>query len=255
MFQRGKCGWLIWNTIVGALLAAFGIAACVNAGVEGFQSVIILIVAIFVIADAGLRLLLDVVRVFRIGRATIIKTDYGAIGLASIELSAGVALIGLSNAIREGGGSFRELFVFLGNFVGTALIVVGGVSLILAIIYIVKKLNSLFRNIGAIIGAAVAITLGILALIYCRDQENFMKVFFIGFGLILALSGIIFIVLSFTIFFKKRQLVKGKKKEEKPVEPAEEPVIEEPKAEEKPEEEPEEPKEEEPEKPEEKPEE
>ncbi len=74
MFERGKRSWLVWNIIVASLLAILGITTLVNNNNGDFQGVIILIVAIFIIVDAGFRLLLDVLRVWHIGRATVIKT-------------------------------------------------------------------------------------------------------------------------------------------------------------------------------------
>ena len=261
MFQRGKLSWLIWNSVVAALLVVLGVLTCVNSGTSDFQSIIILIVAIFVIVDAGFRLLFDVLRVIHIGPATVVKTDYGAIIGASAELAIGVALIGISNSIKDGGSSFQQLFVFLGNFLGTVFIVGGAVSAAIAVIYFVKKVNSIPENVGICIGAAIVITIGILVLVFCRNQENFMKVFFISFGVILILAGVGSLILTIAYYVKvnrkpAKKPVEGKEEAEvieaAPIEEAKEEPKEEPK-----EEKPEAPAEEEPkpEEPEEKPEE
>lgn len=240
MFQRGKLSWLIWNAVVAALLVVLGVLTCINSGESQFQSIIVLIVAIFVIVDAGFRILFDVLRVIHIGHATVVKTDYGAIVAASAELAIGVALIGISNTIKDGGPGFQQLFVFLGNFIGTVFIVCGAVSACLATIYFIKKANSIPENVGICIGAAIVITIGILVLVFCRNQENFMKVFFISFGVILMLAGLGALTLTIALYVKtnKKAGSKPTKGEEKadvidaaPVkEPKEEPKEEHPEA-------------------------
>jgi len=94
--------------------------------------------------------------------------------------------------------------------------------------------------IGICIGAAIVITIGILVLVFCRNQENFMKVFFISFGVILMLAGLGALTLTIALYVKM-----NKKAEKKPVEgeekadvidaapvkePKEEPKKEQPKA-------------------------
>ena len=240
MFQRGKLSWLIWNVVVAALLIVLGVLTCANSGQSDFQSIIVLIVAIFVIVDAGFRILFDVLRVIHIGPATVVKTDYGAIIGASAELAIGVALIGISNSIKDGGSSFQQLFVFLGNFIGTVFIVGGAVSATIATIYFIKKANSIPENVGICIGAAIVITIGILVLVFCRNQENFMKVFFISFGVILMLAGLGSLTLTIAYYAKVN------KKAKKPVEGKEPEIIDATPVEEAKEEPKEEPKEEEP---------
>ncbi len=118
----------------------------------------------------------------------------------------GIALIHLSNDIRAGGKAFHELFIYLGNFFGTAFICFGGVGLILAIIYFIKRANRTIENIISAVVAGLLITLGILILIFGRNEATFMRTFFIFFGIILVLAAVASVTFTIFIYGKLKEL-------------------------------------------------
>ena len=76
----------------------------------------------------------------------------------------------IGNSINGSDDANKTIFQFLGNFVGIVLITIGALVAIYAIIYIVRKAQNIATSIVQIIVAAMFITLGILSIIFLRDN-------------------------------------------------------------------------------------
>ena len=246
MFKKGSIGFTIWNAVVAALFITLGIVFCVNASNPDFQNVIILIAGIFVIVDAALRLLTQVIHVVRIGEATLMGADIASAAAGASELAVGIMLIFVS----QGQSAFIiELMRYLALFIGILLITIGTVALIYAIVFLVKKAGVIAQNVAFIIFGALLITGGTLILVFANN-EGMTTFFFVVFGLFYAFAGIVLLFSTIALFVIARRAAKELKTEE-PIkedaviaEPVEEKPAEEEKAEEPSEEKPEEPKEE-----------
>ena len=238
MFKKGSIGFTIWNTIVAALFITLGIVFCVNASNPDFQNVIILIAGIFVIVDAALRLLTQVIRVVRIGETTLMGTDIASAAAGASELAIGIMLIFVS----QGQSTFIiELMRYLALFIGILLITIGAVALIYAIVFLVKKAGSVGQNVASIILGALLITGGTLVLVFA-NHEGMTTFFFVVFGLFFAFAGVVLLFSTIALFILARKAGKELKTEgpikedavvSEPVEekPAEEEKAEEPKEE------------------------
>lgn len=204
MFRKGKIGWTIWNVVEALILIVGGALFCAYSRNSDFQATCILIVAILVIIDASLRLLLNVLSVFTVGSMSLVKTDYAAALTGTAELSLGVGLIWLQNNFSQA----EIIFKFIGLFIGIFLIVLGSIMLLYAIIYIVKKAQSLGVSISYIVIAALSIALGILAIVYLTNGENVRMFFFIVMGIALIFSGALLLYLTFSFLGKAKKVEK-----------------------------------------------
>ncbi len=201
MLKRGSISWLIWNLVESLILIAGGVMCVAFCNNADFQKTALLIVGILVALDATLRLALGVIDVIRIGDKAIMRTDYIEAATGSLELALGIILI-LS---YQESASLEVVFKFIGLFIGIFLITVGAVAIIYAIVYIVKKMNLLIGNIFSIIGAAIVIALGVMAIIYLTKQDTIMLIFLIILGLVLIAVGIVLGVLTISIARKVKK--------------------------------------------------
>ncbi len=263
MIKKGGIVWTIWNIVVAAIFMALGIVTIAKSGDTDFQNVIILIMGIIVIVDAGLRLLTQVLQFITVNGEKVLKTDLGAAIAGASELAVGILLICVSRNQAELG----IILHYISLFAGILLITMGGVAIAYSVIFIVKKYYNLPVNIGLIVAGAAVVTAGVLILVYATN-EAILQAFFVLFGLLFVLVGLGLLILTILYLVARRKQAKLEKAaapepadvmdaqvveepaEEKPAEEPEEKPVEEPEA--KPEEEPEE-KPEEPEKPEEEP--
>ena len=258
MFKRGSIVMTIWNLIVAAGLIALGIATIANNANEDFRNVMFMIAGIFIIVDASLRLLTQVIQVVRFDKGVLLKTSVASAATGASELAVGILLILISQEAANMGIVLRYLVYFL----SILLITLGTVSVIYAIVFLVKKAASVAANIVSIILGAILITGGILILVYVSN-EHFLQFIFVMTGIFFTLAGVglIFVAIAFALAAHRQGKVEGAAKEEnaaiEAVEeaPAEEaPAAEEPVADQPAEEEPKEEAPEAEEKPEEKPE-
>ena len=252
MFKRGSFVMTIWNLIVAAGLIALGIATCANNDNQDFRNVMIMIAGIFVIVDAGLRILTQVIQVVRFQHGLMVRTDLASAVTGASELAIGILLI----MISQNSANMIIVLQYLILFVSILLITIGGVGIIYGIVFLVKKAGSLARNIVGLILGALIVTGGVLILVYATN-EAMLKFIFVLFGIGFILSGIGVLILAIAFAVAARRA--GKVEEGEEPESAEaievKPEEEEPKAEEPKAEEPEEPKaeEEKPEEPSEEP--
>ena len=228
MVKRGSLGWLVWNLVFAAAFITFGIINLIFNSNSDYQAVIIMIVGIIVVLDASIRLLLNVITVINLGKEKIyIDTRRRAV-LASLELAVGISVIHLANTIRTWEIQSVEFFFrFVGDFFGIAAIVLAGLGLIYGVILAIKTKRKLIDIILIIVGAAILVTVGILILVFLKD-ENVLRAFFIFFGVLFLATGIMLCGGSFFLYFKhKKALAEVEKniiqaQEEKPEEPKEE---------------------------------
>jgi len=230
MFKRGTKSWLIWTIILAALFIGFGIVNLVFNDNRDYQSVLILILGILVIIDASIRLLLNIFTVARLSEANVIADTRRHAVYASFELALGISLISLSNLIKSYElGQVEFLFRFIGTFLGITALVMAGLTLLYAIILIVRSNTQASKIVGMILGVAILVTVGVLALVYLRDQ-NVIRVFFIYFGVAFLVTGVclLFAAIAFFALARKQQSIL----KQRVVEQAQEQAQEEPKQEE-----------------------
>ena len=257
MFKRGSIVMTIWNLIVAAGLIALGIATIANNANEDFRNVMFMIAGIFIIVDASLRLLTQVIQVVRFDKGVLLKTSVASAATGASELAVGILLILISQEAANMGIVLRYLVYFL----SILLITLGTVSVIYAIVFLVKKAASVAANIVSIILGAILITGGILILVYVSN-EHFLQFIFVMTGIFFTLAGVglIFVAIAFALAAHRQGKVEPAKEENAAIEaveeaPAEEaPAAEEPVTDQPAEEEPKEEAPEAEEKPEEKPE-
>lgn len=251
MFKRGSIVMTIWNLIVAAGLIALGIATCANNDNPDFRNVMIMIAGIFVIVDAGLRILTQVIQVVRFQHGVMVRTDLASAVTGASELAIGILLI----MISQNSDNMIIVLQYLILFVSILLITLGGVDIIYSIVFLVKKAGSLARNIVSLIFGALVVTGGVLILVYATNEAMLRFIFvLIGIGFILSGIGVLILAIAFAVAARRASKVeKGDKPESteaievKPEE--EEPKAEEPEEPKAEEEKPEEPSEEKPEEP------
>ncbi|MBE6127085.1 MAG: hypothetical protein E7182_03825 [Erysipelotrichaceae bacterium] len=248
MFKRGSIVMTIWNLIVAAGLIALGIATCVNNGNQDFRNVMIMIAGIFVIVDAGLRILTQVIQVVRFQHGVMVRTDLASAVTGASELAVGILLI----MVSQNSTDMIVVLQYLILFVSILLITLGGVDIIYSIVFLVKKVGSLARNIFSLIFGALVVTGGVLILVYATNEGMLQFIFVLfGIGFILSGIGVLILAIAFAVAARRASKVeKGDKPESVEVKPEEEePKAEEPEEPMAEEEKPEEPSEEKPEEP------
>lgn len=231
MLKKGGVLWTIWNVLVAVAFITFGIVACINSGDTNFQNVIILIIAIFIMIDATVRLFSSAILIFSPAKGAVaVSTNIPAIVGGSSELTVGILLILVSQGLSS---SLVVLFQYISYFVGILLLVFGGVAIIYGVLFLVFRRGGIARNILVLICGAILITLGILVFVFF-DIDRITQVFFIIFGVLLILVGIALVIGIAMALIANRELAKAAKREAEaaanneaaPVEEA--PVAEEP---------------------------
>jgi hypothetical protein len=187
MLKRGSKGWTIWNIVEAILLVVVGVLCIVYNGNSDLHKWILIVLGIFVIVDAACRLLFDVLGVFKTPAGTLVSTNYAVVFAGALEMAFGIALIMIGNSDSA---QHDVIFSFIGNFVGIVLIAVGALVAIYAIVFMIRKAQSVGLSIVQIIAAAMFITLGILSIVFLTNKENTMKVALITLGIILMIAGI-----------------------------------------------------------------
>lgn len=200
MLKRGTVGWLIWTVVIAAILITFGILNIAFNNNAEYQSVIIMIVGILVVVDASIRLLVNVLTIVTLSNDRIYAYTKRSAIVSSLELAVGISIIHLARIVDTSGIVTAEfLFRFIGNFIGITMIVLASIMLIYGIILIIKTKRRLLDIVLILIAAAILIVVGILDLIYIKD-ENVLRVFFIFFGIIGIISGLMALLGSLLVF-------------------------------------------------------
>lgn len=203
MFKKGSVSWAIWNYVEAALLVIGGILCMAFSGNADLQKWALIILGIFVIVDAGLRLVLDVINVFELRFGTVVTTSYASAVYGSLELAVGIALIVIGNDLSTG----SAIFTLLGNFIGILLIVLGSIALIYGIIFLARKIQTVGYSILTLVVGALGITAGILCLIYLTGS-NVIQLSLIVFGLLALLVGILLIATTTIALTSKHKVEK-----------------------------------------------
>ena len=205
MFRKGKLGWLLLNIFEALLLIVAGVLAMAYCQNKGFQNAIILTIGCLVIADAVLRIVLDVVSVVNIGDVTLIKTTYGQAVTGALEMACGVLLVVIGTDLE----SATIVFHFIGIFIGTLVAIAGLVAIVYAIVYLVKKAGETWKNI-------VLIVIGVLLIAGCITaaillERNILVIFLVLFGIILALAGALVLYLTIAYYVEIKRAEKAEK--------------------------------------------
>ena len=198
MFKRGTIAWLIWNIIESVLLIVAGILVLAWSGNHDFQKNAVLVAGIVFIVDAGLRLLLGTINVFTAKEVTIIKADFANAGAGAAELALGVSFCYIFNHydpyIVDGqavaGG--KAVFGYVGIYLGVLLIVLAAIVLVLGLVYLFKKFNTVAQNIFTLVVGGVILAAGIAALVNLNPEkgDNVVQFFLVIMGLVSLLLGI-----------------------------------------------------------------
>lgn len=204
MFKRGSKSWLISNLVFSLVLIAFGVCNLVFSNNPGYQTVMIVVVGSIVTFDAIGRLIMLMLHVANLAKDKIYAETKNVAIADAFELAVGISVIYLGSLLHSK-GTLEEaqlLFKFLGDFFGIAALVLAGIALIYGIILAVKTNRPLLDIVLIIIGAAILIAVGILIIIFLKN-ENVLIALFIAFGILFIVVGIALLT-GVTIGFQMR---------------------------------------------------
>ncbi len=192
--SKGGLLWTIWHFVEGVLLITGGILAIAYSDNGEIQKIIYPVVGAFLILGGFLKILSNFLPV-------IATNDYEAqvkmkakkamaydmvIG-GSFELALGITLCVIYGAQQD---AIKTITLFLSTFIAIILMVAGVSLLLFAIGFIVAKLYKLYMPILEIILGLALIALGIVVVIYMKDDKVFNRVVLIIVGVILVLGGL-----------------------------------------------------------------
>lgn len=201
---------IVWYYILGAIALLAGILTCVFSNNGDFQYVIILILGIIVIIDASLRILANVLKIFRARAIHSVDEDYANSIVCASELAVGVIIIAIANSIKTSVLYADIIFDYVSLFGGIFLIVVGCTGLIKGIYYLSKRYPTKDKNIYRLIGGIILVIAGILvlAIIYPAPQETVFQLFFMLLGIYLIVFAAGILIATTITFITHRKLEK-----------------------------------------------
>ena len=242
MFKRGSIIWTIWNVIEAALLIVSGVLCMVWANQSHFQQIAVLVAGIMVIVDAGLRLLLGTIEIVAAEDTAMIKTNANQGIAGAAELSLGIALcyIYANYEGSEGIAAAKNVFGYIGIYMGVLLIVFAVMILAHALILTLRKITSIPGGLGMLIIGGIVLALGIIAVINLNPSkgENVVTFFLVVFGIATVIIGISLGFTAIIALIARKRLNDAARRDptinnsEDP-EPDEKPIEEEPNPEEK----------------------
>jgi hypothetical protein len=192
MLKRGSIGWAIWNIVESLLILTAGILALVFCESTDAYAVALITVGSIIVADAGLRLILDVIQAFIAPDAALVRANYGEAGASAMELALGIAFI-LGGVAFQGNVNGRAdilaIFNFAALFASLVLIILGSIIFIYGLVYLCKKAG-VVNSIVVMLGGAILITLGALMIVYVWNSDELMKFIFIFAGIVLLIVGV-----------------------------------------------------------------
>ena len=200
--EKGSPFYTGWNIVEAIILVVGGILAMVYSNNTDLQATILYIIGAFLIIDGALRILVNFLPVLTIIEKT--KLTFDLVIAGSFEVALGITTI-CDLAIEK--GTADTIIKFVAMFVGIALLVFGAILIIYSTGLLTNKLIKMTKV--AILGyilAACLIALGIVSIIYLKDETNFRQVVLIIAGLVLVLAGVGQVIS--TIFARKKYLLK-----------------------------------------------
>lgn len=200
--EKGSPFYTGWNIVEAIILVVGGILAMVYSNNTELQATILYIIGAFLIFDGALRILVNFLPILTIIEKT--KLTFDLVIAGSFEVALGITTI-CDLAIEK--GTADTIIKFVAMFVGIALLVFGAILIIYSTGLLTNKLIKMTKvAILGYIAAALLIALGVVSIIYLKDEKNFRQVVLIIAGLVLVLAGIGQVVS--TIFARKKYLVK-----------------------------------------------
>jgi hypothetical protein len=213
--SKGGLLWTIWHLVEAILLVVGGVLAIVYSGNPDIQKIIYPVVGSFLILGGFLKILSNFLPVLA-------TNDYEAevklkakkamaydmvIG-GSFELALGITLCVIYASQQS---AIATITLFLSTFIAIILMVAGVSLLLFAIGFIVAKLYKLYLPILEIILGLALIALGVVVVIYMKDDTIFNRVVLIIVGVILVLGGLGMLVDTITAVRAANALKKAKK--------------------------------------------
>ncbi len=187
----------IWKIIEAALLITVGVLTIVSFGVVELQSVIGMIAAICIVVDGALNL------IFYFFRVMFREPSRGGLILSIAEIALGVFLI-----VKESNPTDAFVVKNFTLIVAILLTVVGGAIIVEAVAKTIAKSDRLLALIGEFTVGAIALALGIVALVFTNIAANIMLIIT---GSLIILAGVLLlfvIVLAFVAAHKAGKTIR-----------------------------------------------
>lgn len=192
--SKGSLVWTIWHFVEAVLLITGGILAIAFSSNEKIQTMIYPVVGAFLILGGFLKILtnfLPVLATNSVEAEAKIKAKkamaYDMVVGGAFELALGITLCVIYASQQS---AIATITLFLSTFIAIILMVAGVSLLLFAIGFIVAKLYKIYMPILEIILGLGVIALGVVVIIYMRDQTVFNRVVLIIVGILLTLGGL-----------------------------------------------------------------
>lgn len=192
--SKGGLLWTIWHFVEGVLLITGGILAIAYSDNDEIQKIIYPVVGGFLILGGFLKILSNFLPVLATNDYEVevkLKAKkamaYDMVIGGSFELALGVTLCVIYASQQS---AIATITLFLSTFIAIILMVAGASLLLFAIGFIVAKLYKLYMPILEIVLGLALIALGVVVVIYMKNEEVFNRVVLIIVGVILVLGGL-----------------------------------------------------------------
>lgn len=201
---------IVWYYIIGAIALLAGILTCIFSDNGDFQHVIILILGILIIIDASLRILGNVLKIFRARAIHSVDEDYASSIVCASELAVGVIVVAIAESIKSNVQYADIIFDYVTLFGGIFFIVVGCTTLIKGIFYLARKYPTKDKNIYRVVGGFILIIAGtlVLAIVYPASDEAVFHLFFMLLGIYLIVFAAGIIIATTITYITHRRLEK-----------------------------------------------
>lgn len=213
--SKGGLLWTIWHFVEGVLLITGGILAIAYSDNDDIQKIIYPVVGAFLILGGFLKILSNFLPVLatndyeaQIKLKAKKAMAYDMVIGGSFELALGITLCIIYASQQS---AIATITLFLSTFIAIILMVAGASLLLFAIGFIVAKLYKLYMPILEIILGLALIALGVVVVIYMKDEQIFNRVVLIIVGIILVLGGLGMLVNTITAVRAANALKKAAK--------------------------------------------
>ncbi len=199
-FAKGSLASTVVGIVEAVILIAVGVVCIACSSEDWLTTGIFLAVGIIVTLFGTAKLALNVVPVFKARTLSeeekvlfkgYFSTDMIMAG--SIELIIGILLIVL---YATNPGILASLMSFIGYSIAITLFVIGGTFILFATAFLVSKIYKVFAAVVYYVLSAILIAVGILIIVFVAQGGDFRTVIFIATGIILAILGILFLVIT-----------------------------------------------------------
>lgn len=193
--ERGGLAWSITSFVESALLLVLGILAIAFSGNGESQKLIFLLIGIFLSLGGVLKILMNLFPLMGLSVGEAAAVTYSLAIMGAIELAAGITFISLYAASDT--AIFGAMIQFVVQFLGILLIVAGGLFVLLAVIFLARKIYKAYLPILEIVAGLGFIALGIVILYFLRNNPGaFMQIVMIIAGVVLILGAIFLLIMT-----------------------------------------------------------